>query len=239
MYWKYGFAWTSDPLGQPVIARGWAERVKHTFRQRGLTFDPRTVQAEGWGESFEGCVANYSRYLGTYLGLANPIEDNFEMTVPDAPFLLTARFVERVPLERSVRLYLWETQEGRLVALFQKAQAVIGEPSLFAQFPLRGMRIEVRSRMNRPMWPKNLPPAKGSAAAAAALYFKKKAIPPWELKRQEQGSTIVEVNGELKVPIPTPWVTDVSYIFAEGTKLADLRTVLAKATLVEERKVQD
>jgi hypothetical protein len=239
MFWKHGFAWTSDPLGQPVIARGWAERVKEAFKQRGLTFDPGTVKAEGWGESFEGCVANYSRYMGSYLGLANPIEDNFEMTVPDAPFLLTARFLERVALGRNVRLYFWEAKDGRLIALFQNAQAAIGDPSLYAQFPLQGMSMEVRSRMDRPMWPKNLPPEKGSAAEAMALRLKKKETPAWELKRQEKGSTIVAVNGHLKVPIPTPWIPDVAYIFARGAALTDFRNVLANARLVEETKNQD
>lgn len=239
MYWKHGYAWTSDPLGQPVIALGWAERAKQIFKQRGLTFDPKTVKAEGWGESFEGCVINYGRYLGTYLGLANPIEDNFEMTVPDAPFLLTAKLLETVPLKRSVRLYLWKAENGQMVALFQKAQAVIGEPSLFAQFPLTGLKLEVRSRMDRPMWPKNLPPEEGSAAEAMARLLKKKRIPPWELKRQAAGSTSVELNGELKVPIPAPLVSDASYIFVQGSTLADLRAVLANAKLVEESKVQD
>jgi len=239
MYWKHGFAWTSDPLGQPVIARGWAERVKEVFKQRGLTFDPRTVKAEGWGESFEGCVANYGRYMGTYLGLANPIEDNFEMTVPDAPFLLTARFLEKVVLGRNVRLYFWEAQDGRLIALFQNAQAAIGDPVLYAQFPLQGTSLEVRSRMDRPIWPKNLPPARGTAAEASALGLKKKRTPAWELKRQEEGSTATEVNGYLRVPVPTPWVPDVAYIFAEGTPLADFRTLLANAALVEETKDHD
>lgn len=152
MYWKHGFKWASDPLGQPVIARGWAERIKRTFEQRKLVFDPKTVQAEGWGESFEGCVANYTRYLGTYLKLANPIEDNFEMTVPDTRFLLTARFLEMIPMERSVRLYLWEAEDGRLIAWFHKSLATIGDPSLFARFPLGSMKIEVRDR-HKLLWP--------------------------------------------------------------------------------------
>jgi hypothetical protein len=177
--------------------------------------------------------------MGTYLGLANPIEDNFEMTVPDAPFLLTARFLERVVLDRNVRLYLWKAQDDRLIALFQNAQAAIGEPSLYAQFPLQGISLEVRSRMDRPMWPKNLPPGRGTAAEASALRLKKKGIPAWELKRQEEGSTIVEVNGHLKVPIPTPWVPDVAYIFAQGATLADFRNLLANATLVEETRDHD
>jgi hypothetical protein len=224
MYWKHGFEWTSDPLGQPVIARGWAERVKLAFRERGLTFNPATVQAESWGESFEGCVANYGRYLGSYLGLVRPVEDNFEMTVPDAPFLLTARFLERVPLERNVRLYLWEGQDGRLIALFLKLQSTIGEPSLYARVPVGNKRLEVRSRMNRPMWPK----AEGSAQL-------KEGTPPWEVRRQQKASAITEADGRLKIPIPTPLVLDAAYIFAEGLPFPEFRAMLAKSSLFEER----
>lgn len=224
MFWKHGFQWTSDPLGQPVIARGWAERIKRAFRERGLAFDPKTVQAEGWGESFEGCVANYGRYLGTYLGLANPIEDNFEMTVPDAPFLLTAKFLERIPLPQSVRLYLWEAQDGRLIAFFLKLQSSIGEPSLSAELPLGNMKVEVRSRMGRPMWPK----PEGHAQV-------KQGTPAWEVLRQEKAATITEAGGRLRIPIPTPLVLDSAYIFAEGVPVAEFREALKRSALVEER----
>ncbi|MDP6124896.1 MAG: hypothetical protein QGH20_03980, partial [Candidatus Latescibacteria bacterium] len=138
MYWKHEFQWKSDPLGQPIIARGWAERIKMEFGERGLVYDPDTVRTEGWGESFEGCVANYTRFLGTYLGLANPIEDEFEMTVPGAKILLTARFVERISIDSTVRLYLWEVRDGRFVGWFHKAMAAIGDPSVVARFATAG-----------------------------------------------------------------------------------------------------
>ncbi len=153
-YWRNSFKWTSDAIDcQGIIARGWAERIKKTYAERNLVFDPETVQTEGWGESFEGCVANYTRHLGTYLGLANPIEINFEMTVPDARFLLTAELLERIPLERSVRLYLWEAEDGRLIGYFHKAFAAIADPPLYAQFPLGDMEIELRTGQDELQWP--------------------------------------------------------------------------------------
>jgi hypothetical protein len=224
MYWKNGFEWASDPLGQPIIARGWAEHVKRTFHERGLTFDPKTVQTEGWGESFEGCVANYGRYLGTYLGLGKPIEDNFEMTVPDAPFLLTAKFLERIPLERAVSLYFWEGQDGRPIALFLNLQSDIGAPTLYAQLPAESVKVEVRSRMNRPMWPK----AEGHAQV-------KDGTAVWEVHRQEKGSTVTEAGGRLKIPIPTPLVLDAAYIFGDGVPFAEFRAALKNAAIMEER----
>jgi hypothetical protein len=152
MYWKHEFQWKSDPLGQPIIARGWAERIKMEFGERGLVYDPDTVRTEGWGESFEGCVANYTRFLGTYLGLANPIEDEFEMTVPGAKILLTARFVERISIDSTVRLYLWEVRDGRFVGWFHKAMAAIGDPSVVARFATAGMSFEIQDR-HSVLWP--------------------------------------------------------------------------------------
>jgi hypothetical protein len=151
-FWRDGFSWTSDPLVQPVIARGWAERITREFEDRGLDFDPLTVEAEGWGESFEGCVANYTRYLGSYLRLGNPIEVNFNMTVPDAPYLLNASLLERIPLDHSIRLYLWETDDGRSVAWFHKALAKVGDPPLVARFPHGEMQVQVWGRGHL-VWP--------------------------------------------------------------------------------------
>jgi len=153
-YWRNGFKWTSDVIDlQGVISRGWAERIKKTYAERNLIFAPETVQTEGWGESFEGCVANYVRHLGTYLGLAKPIEVNFEMTVPDARFLLTAEFLERIPLEHSVRLYLWKAADGRLIGYFHKGLAAIADPPLYAEFSRGDMEIELRSKQDELQWP--------------------------------------------------------------------------------------
>jgi hypothetical protein len=152
MFRKYGFSWKSEEIGQPVVCRMWADEFNRLIRERGMTFDPHTLRAEGWGESFEGCVANYTRHLGTYLGLSNPIENVFEMTVPDYRILHGARFLGRIPLDMHVRLYLWETTTGRQIAWYHKAMASVGNPLLSAQFPLRDMRVEVRS-YGELLWP--------------------------------------------------------------------------------------
>lgn len=231
MFWRYGSGWTAQSSYLTVVARGWTARCQQIFQQRGLTFDPKTVRAEGWGESFEGCVANYCRYLGTYFELANSVEDDFGMTVPDAPFLLTAKFLERVPLAHDVRLYLWAAADGQLVALFQNAKATVGAPALYAQFPLRGLNIEIRNKRNSQLWPGNIPPANGSVAEA--LNRKGKTFSTWDQRRRENESACVEHDGALKVPIPI-LETDLSYIIAHGTTLTDLRAVLANARIVEE-----
>jgi hypothetical protein len=143
MFWRSGFRWNSGPLVQPIIARGWAERIKSELDERGMSYDPASVRAEGWGESFEGCVANYTRYLGRYLGLSNPIEIEFEMTVPDARFLLRADLLERIALSHDVHLFLWKLHDGRLVGWFHRALVDIGDAPLFSRINVGRMRVEV------------------------------------------------------------------------------------------------
>ena len=152
MFWRNGYSWDSGPMVQPVIARGWAERIRVELNERNLAFDPGSVRAEGWGESFEGCVANYTRYLGRYLGLANPIEVEFEMTVPDARFLLDAKFLERIQLPDDLRLYLWRLADGRLAGWYHRAFASIGDGSLYSIFEVGDMRVEVRGKREL-YWP--------------------------------------------------------------------------------------
>ena len=152
IFWRHGYRWSSEGLVQPVIARGWASRLARTLGERDMAYDPASVVTEGWGESFEGCVANYCRHLGTYLGLPRPIELNFEMTVPDAPFLLRATLSDRIPLDRSVRLYLWKTSGGNPVAWYHKGLASVGEAPLVSRIGLGSLEVEVRGKRSL-YWP--------------------------------------------------------------------------------------
>lgn len=152
MFWREGYHWSSEGLVQPVIARGWARRLREVLQRRGFAYDPRSVLCEGWGESFEGCVANYCRHLGTYLGLHSPIELNFRMTVPDAPFLLNARVRGAIPLEEGVLLYLWQRQDGPSVGWYHRGLASIGEAPLLADIDPGSMEIEVRGKRTL-YWP--------------------------------------------------------------------------------------
>jgi hypothetical protein len=151
MFWRDGFSWDSNSIGQAVIARGWAERILKTCAERRLCIDPAILSVEGWGESFEGCVANYARYLGAYLCLTNPIDVRFEMCVPDARFLFDADLREVIPLGQNVWLYLWQTGDGH-IAWFHNAVAQIGDTPLQARFDVGAMRVEVRDN-KRLRWP--------------------------------------------------------------------------------------
>ena len=74
------------------------------------------------------------------------------------------------------------------------------------------------------MWPK----AEGRAQV-------KEGTPLWELHRQEKGSTITEVGGKLRIPIPTPLVLDSAYIFGDGVPFPEFRAALKNSSIVEDR----
>jgi len=136
-----------------VFSRAYAREIETALRERGLAFDPETVRAEAWGESFEGCVTKWSNGIGTYLHLSNTIEKNFEMTVPDAPFILRSRFVECVPLANDVRLFLFEGSDLQPIGLFLKASHRVWDRPLFVHLPTDPRVFEVKRKMGETIWP--------------------------------------------------------------------------------------
>jgi len=109
----------------------WPRILKSTLEERGYVVDPNTLLSEGWGESFDGCVAGYSIYLSTALRFANPAEVVFDLTVPDMPLLLKARLVERIRFpEKKLRLFLFEDEAKRPIGLFMPEVAGLTKPYL-------------------------------------------------------------------------------------------------------------
>ena len=95
-------------------------QIRRQIAAQGLTFDPATVKTIIWGESFEGCAAGYGSAIASYLGLKTPTRFDYKMSVPDAPFLLKATFLQTVPIPASdVEAYLFDLNDGRCAAFFR------------------------------------------------------------------------------------------------------------------------
>lgn len=134
--------------------KAWTEEFKDAIMQRGFSYDPKTIRCEGWGESFDGCVAGFSAFLSRTLQLATPVDVLFDLAVPDMPFLVTARLVERVRLpEKQLRLFLFEDARRRPIGLFMpeicadgmKAYriAVTADPDRLHVYNKQGKRVEL------------------------------------------------------------------------------------------------
>lgn len=198
-----GHEWKLQDMKIAVDYRGQAWQVLASCRDQGLCFDPATVNAEAWGESFDGCVTKWSNGLGTYLGLQKPVEKEFAMTIPDAPFLLTARSVERVRVSGSVRLFLFEGSDSRPLGLFLKTEHHVWDKLLVVRLPVDSAGMEVRRKTNEKVWP----------AAEGALPI-------------VDGAVEVPIYGGSYSDDPT-------YIFGEGVRMAEFRERLMALVIAE------
>lgn len=198
-----GYEWKLQDMKIAVDYRGQAWQVLAAFRDLGLCFDPATVDAEAWGESFDGCVTKWSNGLGTYLGLQKPVEKEFAMTIPDAPFLLTARFVERVHVSDVVRLFLFEETDSRPLGLFLKTGHHVWDRLLVVRLPADSAGMEVRRKTNERVWP----------AAESTLPI-------------VDGAVEIPIYGGSYSDDPT-------YIFGEGIRMAEFRERLMALAIAE------
>jgi len=139
-----GYDWSYQTLKVIYYSRVLALEIEEKFRQRGLVYKPQGVECVAFGEGFEQCAMTWKAMLPHYLGLTNAIENDFELSVSGASFLVTARFKERIALSNDVRLFLWEGEDGQSIALFCRAKAHLKKPQLFAHVPLAAMKLEVR-----------------------------------------------------------------------------------------------
>ena len=140
--------------------KAWTDTLKLALRERGFTFDPMTIIGEGWGESFDGCVAGYSAYLSGALQFAAPVEVMFELTVPDMPFLLSARLAGRMRLqEKQLRLFLFEDVRSRPIGLFMPEVCVDGMKAYLLAVKADPSRLQVYTKQGKRLEPS---PASGS-----------------------------------------------------------------------------
>ena len=147
-----GYSW--NPAGLKVVLgnRVTAREIADQFATRGLTYDPATVEAEAFGEGFEQCAMTWKALIPGYLGWANPIENNFDLSVSGALFLFDAKLKERIDLGGGVRLFMWERSHGVPMGLYQQPAPRFAGPQLFAHVPVDGVFLEAWS-LSKQAWP--------------------------------------------------------------------------------------
>ena len=145
--------------------------------------------------------------IAHYLGWAAPIENNYELSVSGAPFLLHATFRERIALEGDIRLFLWETSHKRPVGFLARAGFRMRDHQRFAR--IAGLPFEIWDVSGRQHWPS---PAPGNS-------------------RVRPGADYVDVavlEGGRKLPTDGD-----NYIIAKaGTPYEQFRTMLTEAPIV-------
>jgi hypothetical protein len=134
-----GYDWLPAAIKVIYYNRAVALEIEEHFRRNGLTFDPRTVEGLAFGEGFAACAMTWKCMLPGYLGLARPIENDFDLSTEGLAFLNEARLRERLDLGGDLRLFLIEGPEGLPVALFARAQARLADPYFYARLPLAAL----------------------------------------------------------------------------------------------------
>jgi hypothetical protein len=150
-----GETWPVDEMSQALTSWTYAKNIQTAFREQGLSFEPATVQSEAWGESFDGCVGKWSSFLARYLGFGNPVEVKFELSIPDARFLLDIEFLESIPLQKNVRLYLWRIRDGRLAGFYLAGLQRVADRTLYVALASSAIdlsRLEVQEKSGGKIW---------------------------------------------------------------------------------------
>ena len=150
---KTGYDWSAGALKVILYNRKIAVEIQRGFLQRGLHFNPETVNMVAFGEGFEQCAMTWKAMLPYYLDVPKPIENDYELSVSGMPLLQSAKFKERMELRGDARLFLWELSDGRPMGLFVRAMARLSDEQLFATVPLRSENVEVFSEDGEEFWP--------------------------------------------------------------------------------------
>ena len=157
----------------------------------------------------------WKQMLVPYLGLAHPAENRFDLSVSGAPFLVNATLLERIDLPDQVRLFLWRSEDGRLVAMYARAWCRMRDPAIFTQIPVDGMQLEVRETHNRQLWPSPDAPVLALTRNGGHL-----AVPVFNgIRRDHHWLAAVGTADEP------------CYLIAAGISLEDLRERLVNAVI--------
>jgi hypothetical protein len=108
----------------PGPLRDYYDRIERRIRQQiaadGLSFDPASAKAIIWGQSFEGCASGYGSAVAHGLGLKAPTHFDYDMSAPDAPFLLDAKYLRTIDVPSSdIVAYIFRLNDGSLAAFFR------------------------------------------------------------------------------------------------------------------------
>ena len=147
------YGWGTGAL--KVIANNYlyARFLASQMQARGLTYDPRTVTAEAFGEGFEQCAMTWKSMISDILGWRHPVENRYDLSVSGAPILWGARFVERIALAADVRLFLWELPNELQLGFYARARCRLSDPHYAADIDTEGEVLEVRDIRDRVLRP--------------------------------------------------------------------------------------
>jgi hypothetical protein len=144
--------WNKEELSTALLSVACCQGLRKMLSERDCQLDGDGLSADAWGASFEGCVTKYSLHFRRLLGLAQPIDIRFDLTVPDALFLVDAKPAETVPLRDGLRLFLFHSAEGT-IALYAATSLSPADKPACVGIPIDPATVTVRSKQGIRLWP--------------------------------------------------------------------------------------
>lgn len=138
-----GYNWSASCFKVIYYQRMVAEDLKNEFKDRGLYYDPKTVQCEAFGEGFEECATTWKSMLIHYMGIQHPAQNIYDLSVTGTKLLFGSKFKERVQLDKDICLYLWEGADGRPIGLYARSWCRLKDPQYYAEVAWKGEPLEV------------------------------------------------------------------------------------------------
>ena len=211
-------SWNKEELHTALHCRACCQQFDAMLTQRGYSFDPTTVLAEGWGASFDGCVTKYTLNLQRILGLSNVVEIDFCMTVPDASFLLDTESSDCVSLDNGLRLFLFE-DGNQIIGLYTFATHSLADQPAYVKLRVAPETVTVKSKQGIRLWPE--PEAYSLPTAPLGCYEPSQVV----VKYEDDG---------LQVPVNAGFVYRLAkapaYVFVPSEiPRADIRDILNSA----------
>jgi len=217
---KQNETWNKEELHTALHSLACCQQLHRMLNERGYYFDKKIVSAESWGASFDGCVTKYTLNIKRILDLTQVININFDLTVPDAPFLLEAILIESVLLKNGLKLFIFKAAEAS-IALYTMTSQSLGDQAAYVQLKFEPGQVTVKSKQGIRLWPQ--PELYHLPNAAIGNYE-----PPQQLVKFE--------NKRLHVPVSSGFVYRLAkapaYIFAAPEMTYnEFREVLVQAEI--------
>lgn len=111
--------WNIYEMWSSGNARRWSEGLKIRLAKRGYELDPGSLTMETFG-SWSGCHHKYSNFMAAYIGLKTPatIHAEVELCTHKGWPMEVTEFVECIPMDRHVLLFIVRRGDGRPMAQY-------------------------------------------------------------------------------------------------------------------------
>lgn len=144
--------WNKEELFTKLHVLNCCKLLWQLLAERYFQIDPHQVTAIAWGASYEGCVTKYSLHLRRFLHLSKPIHIDFDLTVPDALFLLKATELDNQLLKDDLGVVFFQNGDNIFAHYYLTALPVHDNPVFIETF-VSEKQVFILSKQGIRLWP--------------------------------------------------------------------------------------